>query len=62
MAVPTMITEEQNAMLAAEFVEVEVDEALGQMEPLKARAPTGYLHCFTKNSGHLLGKMFQVHS
>ena len=35
-AVPTMITEEQNAMLAAEFVKAEVDEALRQMESLKA--------------------------
>ena len=40
-AVPTMITEEQNAMLAAEFVKAEVDEALRQMEPLKASGPNG---------------------
>ena len=40
-AVPIMITEEQNAMLAAEFVKAEVDEALRQMEPLKASGPNG---------------------
>ena len=39
--VPTMITEEQNAMLAAEFVKAEVDEALRQMESLKAPGPDG---------------------
>ena len=31
-----MITEEQNAMLVAKFVKVKVDEALRQMESLKA--------------------------
>ena len=40
-AVPTIITKEQNAMLAAEFVKAEVDEALKQMEPLKAPGPNG---------------------
>ena len=35
-AIPTMITEERNAMLAVEFVKAEVDEALRQMESLKA--------------------------
>ena len=34
--IPTMITEEQNAMLVVEFVKAEVDEALRQMESLKA--------------------------
>ena len=28
MAIPTVITDEQNAMLAAEFVKAEVEEAL----------------------------------
>lgn len=40
-AVPTIITEEQNAMLATEFVKAEVEEALKQMEPLKALGPDG---------------------
>ena len=41
MAVPTVIIDEQNAMLAAEFVKVEVEEALQQMAPLKAPRPNG---------------------
>ena len=39
--VPSIITEEQNTMLAAEFVKAEIDEALQQMEPLKALGPDG---------------------
>ena len=39
--VPTMITEEQNAMLVAKFVKVKVDEALRQMELLKVSRPDG---------------------
>ena len=41
MAVPTVITDEKNAMLAAEFVEAELEEALQQMAPLKAPGPDG---------------------
>ena len=41
MAVPTIITNEQNAMLAVEFVKAEVEEALQQMAPLKAPGPNG---------------------
>ena len=39
--VPSIIIEEQNAMLAAKFVKAEIDEALQQMEPLKAPGPDG---------------------
>ena len=39
-AIPTMITEEQNAMLAMEFAKAEVDEAPRQMELLKAPGPS----------------------
>ena len=39
--VPSIITEEQNAMLAAEYVKAEINEALQQMEPLKALGPDG---------------------
>ena len=42
MTVPTVITEDQNAMLAAEFVQAEVEEALQQMAPLKAPGPDGF--------------------
>ena len=39
--VPSIIMEEQNAMLVAEFVKAKIDEALQQMEPLKAPGPDG---------------------
>ena len=41
MAVPTVITDEQNTMLAVEFVKTEVEEAIQQMAPLKAPGPDG---------------------
>ena len=41
MAVPTVITDEQNIMLATEFVKIEVEEAIQQMAPLKAPGPDG---------------------
>ena len=41
MAVPTVITDEQNAMLSAEFAKNEVEEAIQQMAPLKALGPDG---------------------
>ena len=39
--IPTMITVDLNSMLTGEFVRAEVDEALKQMEPLKALGPDG---------------------
>ena len=39
--VPSIIIEEQNAMLVAKFVKAEIDKALQQMEPLKALGPDG---------------------
>ena len=39
--VPSIIMEEQNDMLVAEFVKAKIDEALQQMEPLKAPGPDG---------------------
>ena len=41
MAVPTVITDEQNAMLSAEFAKNEVEKAIQQMAPLKALGPDG---------------------
>ena len=40
-AIPTLVTLELNNMLSAEFVKKEVDEALKQMDPLKAPGPDG---------------------
>nr|POE90866.1 hypothetical protein CFP56_26512 [Quercus suber] len=36
VAVPELITDEINSILTAEYMREEVDEALNQMEPLKA--------------------------
>ena len=41
MAVPIVITDEQNAMLSAEFAKNEVEKAIQQMAPLKAPGPDG---------------------
>lgn len=38
-AIPTLITPDLNDLLTAEFVKDEVDEALKQMDPLKAPRP-----------------------
>lgn len=46
--VPEMITEELNSMLTTEFVKAEVDEALKQMESLKAPSPDGLPPLFFK--------------
>ena len=40
-AILTLVTLELNNMLSAEFVKKEVDEALKQMDPLKAPGPDG---------------------
>ena len=42
MAVPTVITDEQNALLVAELSKNEVEEAIQQMAPLKALGPDGF--------------------
>ena len=41
MAVPIVITDEQNAMLVAKFTKNEVEEVIQQMAPLKAPGPDG---------------------
>ena len=53
--VPSIITEEQNAMLAAEFVRAEIDEALQQMEPLKALGPDGLPPLFYQKFWNTIG-------
>ncbi|XP_075650090.1 uncharacterized protein LOC142620636 [Castanea sativa] len=55
-AIPFIITEEQNAMLAAEFVKAKVDEALKQMEPLKAPGPDGLPPLFYQKSWPSIGE------
>lgn len=58
---PEMITEELNSMLTTEFVKAEVDEALKQMESLKAPSPDGLPPLFFKNnSGLTSGRMFHM--
>ena len=41
VAIPELITEETNSLLTTEYVKAEVNEALNQMEPLKAPGPDG---------------------
>lgn len=41
LVVPELITEETNSLLTAEYVKAQVNEALNQMEPLKAPGPDG---------------------
>ena len=53
--VPSIITEEQNAMLAAEFVRAEIDEALQQMEPLKAPGLDGLPPLFYQKFWNTIG-------
>ena len=53
--VPSIITEEQNAMLVAEFVKAEIDEALQQMEPLKALGPNGLHPLFYQKFWNTIG-------
>ena len=48
--IPRMVTEEMNANLMKEFIEVEVKEALDQMAPLKAPGPNG-IRCFINTFG-----------
>ena len=56
MAVPTVITDKQNAMLAAEFVKAEVEEALQQMALLKAPGPDGLPPFFYQNFWPSMGE------
>ena len=53
--VPSTITEEQNAMLAAEYVRAEIDEAPQQMEPLKAPGPDGFPPLFYQKFWNSIG-------
>ena len=62
MAVPTIITDEQNAMLAIEFVKAEVEEALQQMAPLKAPGPDGLPHLFYQKFWPAIGEDFKGNS
>ena len=59
MAVPTVIIDEQNAMLSAEFAKNEVEKAIQQMAPLKAPGPDGLPPYSTRNFGHPLVRMFR---
>ena len=54
--VPSIIIEEQNAMLTAKFVKAEIDEALQQMEPLKAPGPDGLPPLFYQKFWTSIGK------
>ena len=53
--VPSIITEEQNTMLAVEFVKAEINEALQQMEPLKALGPDGLPPLFYQKFWNTIG-------
>ena len=54
--IPTMITVDLNSMLTGEFVRAEVDEALKQMEPLKALGPDGLPLLFFQKFWLTIGK------
>ena len=54
--IPTMITVDLNSMLTGEFVRAEVDEALKQMEPLKALGPDGLPPLFFQKFWLTIGK------
>ena len=52
------VTDDMNAMLLQEFTELEVEEALKQMAPLKAPGPDGIPPPFYQNYWSLVGEMF----
>ena len=64
MAVPIVITDEQNAMLVAKFTKNEVEEVIQQMAPLKAPGPDGlpplFYQKFWPSIGEDVSRQFSI--
>lgn len=54
-SVSQRVTPEMNSILLKEFIGEEIDNALGEMQPLKAPGPDGFGACFFQQHWSVIG-------